>query len=335
MTLGVAVRRAARRAAVACAVAAVVVSGPAASAQVAGPPLGVTGTVRFHGAFPSRFVAPRNVEVWLPPGYERDAAARYPVLYVHDGQNVFAPATAYGGVDWGVDETMTRLIAERRVRPAIVVAIWNTAARLAEYLPQKALPPGARERGIALHIPGIEPLRDSVRSDAYVRFLVEELKPFVDRTYRTRPGRADTFLMGSSMGGLISAYALAEHPDVFGGAACLSTHWPAADGAMVEYLRGHLPSPTTHRLYFDHGTATLDSLYAPYQRRVDDVLRAGGYVDDVSLSSRVFPGAEHSERAWRVRVAEPLVFLLGQRARTSIRRTRLDTANVASRRAAS
>ena len=99
---------------------------------VAGPPLGVTGTVRFHGDFPSKYVAKRNVEVWLPPDYERETTRRYPVLYMHDGQNVFAPATSYTKVDWGVDETMTRLIAERKVRPAIVVAVWNTPARMQE-----------------------------------------------------------------------------------------------------------------------------------------------------------------------------------------------------------
>jgi predicted alpha/beta superfamily hydrolase len=273
------------------------------------PPLGVTGTVRFHGAFPSRHVAARHVEVWLPPGYARDAGTRYPVLYMHDGQNVFAPATSYTGLDWAVDETMTRLVAERRVRPAIVVAVWNTPARFFEYMPRRALDHLADSvRGM----PQTRAQTDSVRSDAYLRFLVAELKPFVDRTYRTRPGRADTFVMGSSMGGLISAYALAEYPAVFGGAGCVSTHWPAGDGVMIEYLRRQLPPPAGHRLYFDHGTATLDSLYAPYQRRADAVMRAAGYVEGRNWVTRVFPGAEHSERAWRARVEEPLVFLLGR-----------------------
>ena len=277
--------------------------------SIAGPPLGVTGTVRFHGGFPSRFVAKRNVEVWLPAGYDRDATARYPVLYVHDGQNAFAPATSYTGVDWGIDETMTRLIAERRVRPAIVVAVWNTPARVAEYMPQKAIPAGTRE--LTTGIPGFPPVTDSVRSDAYLRFLVEELKPFIDRTYRTRPGRADTFVMGSSMGGLISAYAVTEYPNVFGGAACLSTHWPAGNGVVIDYLAKSLPSPKTHRFYFDHGTATLDAAYGPYQLRADSVFYRRGY-DRKSYLTRVFPGADHSERSWRVRVDQPLIFLLGR-----------------------
>ena len=287
----------------------------AASAQptapVAGPPLGVTGTVRFHGTFPSVHVAARHVEVWLPPGYERDSSSRYPVLYMHDGQNAFNPATSFAGVDWAVDETMTRLVAERRVRPAIVVAVWNSPARFAEYMPRKAVADGGAGR-VETAVPGTDSSAGGLRSDAYLRFLVEELKPFVDRAYRTRPGPADTFVMGSSMGGLISLYALTEHPRVFGAAACLSTHWPAGDGAMLPYLRRALPSPSTQRVYFDHGTATLDSLYAPLQREVDALMRAGGFVEGRSWTTRVFPGAEHSERAWRVRVEEPLIFLLGR-----------------------
>lgn len=285
---------------------------PRAAMPAMDPPLGVTGTVRFHGAFPSRHVAARHVEVWLPPGYARDGAVRYPVLYVHDGQNVFAPATAYGGVDWAVDETMTRVVAERRVRPAIVVAVWNTPARFQEYMPQAAtayFPDSLRAR------PEVRAQIDSLRADAYLRFLVEELKPFIDRTYRTRPGRTDTFVMGSSMGGLISAYAVARHPAVFGGAACLSTHWPAGNEPLVRWFGDALPAPGAHRLWFDHGTATLDSLYPPLQRRMDSTLVARGWRAGRDFRTRVYPGAEHDERAWRARVADPLVFLLGRAAR--------------------
>ncbi len=294
---------------------AIVLAGARARAQqppaVPGPPLGVTGVVSFHGDFPSKLVAPRNVEVWLPPGYARQRTARYPVLYVHDGQNVFAPATSYTKVDWGIDETMTRLVAEGKVRPAIVVAVWNTPKRMQEYMPARALAsPGD---SISSGIPGVPAFPGPVLSDAYLRFLVEELKPFIDRTYRTRTGPADTFIMGSSMGGLISAYAVTEYPNVFGGAACLSTHWPAGNGAMVAYLRKALPGPTSgHRFWFDHGTAALDSLYAPYQRQVDGIMKAAGYTEGKNWVSRVYPGADHSERAWRVRVADPLVFLLGR-----------------------
>ncbi|HEV8197407.1 MAG TPA: alpha/beta hydrolase-fold protein, partial [Gemmatimonadales bacterium] len=279
---------------------------PVTAETVPGPTLGVTGDRRIHPDFPSRFVAPRNVEVWLPPGYTGHPAERYPVLYMHDGENVFDPATSFGGVDWAADETMTRLIRERKVRPAIVVAIWNTAKRYQEYMPQKPL------AGTTSHSTGFgSTMQNSeIISDDYLKFLVTELKPFIDKTYRTRPGRADTFTMGASMGGLIAAYAMTEYPDVFGGAACLSTGWPVADGAVIPYLARHAPDPRTHRFYFDLGTATLDSLFPPWQARADSALHAAGYANGRSYLSRTFPGAEHNERAWRDRLEVPLVFLL-------------------------
>jgi predicted alpha/beta superfamily hydrolase len=268
----------------------------------------VTGTVRRHAAFASKFVEPRNVDVWLPPGYEREPKKRYPVLYMHDGQNLFDPATSYGGVDWGVDEIMTKLIAGGEIREAIVVGVWNSPKRFLEYMPQKAVPNGDASalEGIPVEMKG------PILSDAYLKFLVHELKPFVDATYRTRTGRGDTFVMGSSMGGLISLYALCEYPKVFGGAGCVSTHWPAGDGSVIEYAKRALPRPGSHKIYFDFGTETLDAKYEPYQLRADDVMRRAGYRENRDWVTRKFPGAEHSERSWRQRVDVPLIFLLGR-----------------------
>ena len=280
---------------------------PITSLTVPGPSLGVTGERQVLQAFPSAHVPARQVEVWLPPGYGRDTTQRYPVLYLHDGQNVFDPATAFGGVDWGIDETMTRLIAERRVRPAIVVAVWNSPARAQEYMGAKLLPAGSSSFTMGS---GLPPMNGPLRSEAYLRFLTEELKPFIDRRFRTRPGREDTMVMGSSMGGLISLYALGEHPHVFGAAASLSTHWPAGDGAMLRYLETAMPDPATHRVYLDHGTRGLDAAYGPYQARAEALFRAKGY-EGRQLMSRVVDGAEHNERAWRVRADEALRFLLG------------------------
>ena len=106
-----------------------------AAVPVTGP--GVTGTVVRYAGMPSSHVAPRNVDVWLPPSYGKDPARRYPVLYMHDGQNLFDPATSYGNVDWAVDEAMTDLIAKGAVREAIVVGVWNTSKRRDEYMPQR------------------------------------------------------------------------------------------------------------------------------------------------------------------------------------------------------
>lgn len=265
------------------------------------------GRVEPHPDFPSRFVANRRVDVWLPPGYDAAAGERYPVIYLQDGQNLFDPATSYGGQPWAVDQAMLRLIRSGRTAGAILVGIWNTPARTAEYMPRKAV-----TEDVLTRLRGLVTQTDApIQSDQYLRFLVQELKPFIDRTYRTRPEAAHTFVMGSSMGGLISAYALAEYPAVFGGAACVSTHWPAADGAVIDYLARHLPAPGNHRIYFDFGTATLDATYEPYQRRMDDRMRERGYTEGRDWVTRKFPGAEHNETSWRERVEIPLAFLLG------------------------
>ena len=158
-------------------------------------------------------LAPRNVTVWLPPGYDGDRH-RYAVLYMHDERNLFDPATATGGQTWGVAEALTRLQAAGTVRPTIVVGIDNTPERRREYMPAGVaalLPPADRARFEASI--GGPPL-----SDAYLRFIVRDLKPMIDRRFRTDPRRSATFLMGSSMGGLISLYGVTEYPRVVGGA---------------------------------------------------------------------------------------------------------------------
>jgi predicted alpha/beta superfamily hydrolase len=149
-------------------------------------------------------------------------------------------------------------------------------------------------------------------SDAYLRFLVEELKPDVDAHYRTLPDARHTCLMGSSMGGLISLYALCEYPQVFGGAGCLSTHWPIGGRRLVNALGAVLPRAGQHRLYFDYGTRTVDRQYEPLQQWMDRWVAAAGYRQGEDWLTRKFAGADHSERAWRVRVHIPLDFLLGE-----------------------
>lgn len=255
----------------------------------------------------SQHVAERDVWVWLPPGYAEGGAERYPVIYAHDGQNLFDPARAFGGESWEIDRALERLLAAGRIRPAIVVGVANTERRVEEYLPQRAVAglPAAALRRFPI-------VRGELSADRYLRLLVEELKPEIDRRYRTLPGRGDTFVLGSSMGGLISVYAVAEYPNVFGGAACLSTHWPAADGAVIDYLEPRLAALRGRKLYFDLGTAALDASYPPFQRRMDAALRKAGWREGGDWITRVFPGAEHNEKAWQVRVEEPLEFLLGR-----------------------
>lgn len=270
---------------------------------------GLQGRLLRHPDFASRHVQPRHVDVWLPDGYDRDDA-RYRVLYMHDGQNLFGAVPSPGGTDWGIDEAMSRLAQAGTLRPAIVVAIWNTPARLAEYMPRAPL--GDEPVEFVAGYPAMPP--SDIVSDAYLDFIVEELKPFIDREYRTLPGRDDTFVMGSSMGGLISLYALARYPQIFGGAGAVSTHWPAGDGITIDWFARALPPAGSHRLYFDFGTATLDAAYEPFQRRMDQAMRSLGYTQGVDWTTLKFEGHAHSEAAWRERVDLPLRFLLAPHA---------------------
>jgi enterochelin esterase-like enzyme len=273
------------------------------------------GTIASIDSFRSAYVETRRVDVWLPAGY--DAARRYAVIYMHDGQRLFDSTVTTKGEEWGMDETLTGLMTQGKIRNTLVVGIWSNAeARHAEYFPWKpvaVLPDAERESITRLDFNG------TPRSDRYLMFLVRELKPYIDARFATLPDRENTFVGGSSMGGLIAFYALCEYPDIFGGAACLSPHWigntgrhdDVIPGAFGDYLRTHLPDPATHRFYFDHGTVGVDSLYAPGQRMIDAVMRAGGYGASRWIS-REFAGANHSERDWYRRLAIPMEFLLAR-----------------------
>ena len=268
------------------------------------------GTFERLGELSSDGIAQRRVDVWFPPEYGRDHRRRFPTLYMHDGQNLFRPADSFVGVAWNIHAVLAALAEAGSAQPAIIVAIWNTPQRVAEYMPAKALDRHAdtveRTRFVEEHG---EPL-----SDAYLKFIVYKLKPVIDERYRTRARRQDTHIMGSSMGGLISAYAFCEYPEVFANAGCLSTHWPVAAGAMIPYLEETLPNPSGRRIYFDHGTATLDAKYPPFQAKADQVMRRRGFVEGESWITQRYPGAEHSERAWQARVDVPLKYLLGTRS---------------------
>jgi enterochelin esterase-like enzyme len=279
------------------------------------------GTLIDLGTVTSKYADPRRVQVWLSSGYNAHGP-KYAVLYMHDGQNLFDKASAGYGMEWEVDEHLDRLIRDNKVRPTIVVGIWNTPKRLQEYVPSKAfdgLPPDYRQKVRALY--GGDPL-----SDGYLKFIVRELRPMIDRRFNVKTDRANTFIMGSSMGALISLYAIDEYPKVFGGAGMMSTHWPlfltpagqsvgdeeyeAVSSAFERYLTPALPDPRTHKLYFDHGSETLDAVYARYQQRVDRVVERRGYTQGVDWMTRSFPGQKHNEISWASRLDIPLQFLL-------------------------
>lgn len=288
---------------------AVVSARPLASQPV---PTVAAGRIERLANFPSRHVDPRHVDVWLPPGY--DGRTRLPVVYMHDGQMLYDSTVTWNKQEWTVDETVARLVREGRIGPVIVVGVWNNGKRRhSEYFPQRALatlPASTRDSLVHLALDG------APRADAYLRFLVEELKPAIDARFATKPDAAHTFVMGSSMGGLISLYALCEYPQVFGGAAALSTHWIGNFGAnatiplaFLTYLRDRLPDPATHRLWMDIGTTELDANYVIHQPVAERVARDRGY-GDRTMVSRIFTGAGHNERAWAARLDQPFAFLL-------------------------
>lgn len=266
----------------------------------------IVGELRRYENFPSKNVSPRNVDVWLPSDYS--PKRRYAVVYMHDGQMLFDSATTWNKQEWKIDETMTDLLRKREIRDAIVVGIWNTSKRWEEFMPEKALAMTTEAQRKAA---GGFDISKSL-ADEYLKFIVDEVKPFIDRNYSVKRDRANTFVMGSSMGGLISLYAISEYPAVFGAAACISTHFPAGEGIVVEYMKTSLPNPKRHRIYFDFGTATLDAAYEPFQMKADEVMKAKGYKAGKNWITKKFEGDDHSESSWSRRASIPLKVLLAK-----------------------
>lgn len=272
------------------------------------------GSLTYYENFTSQHFPQRNVLVWLPDGYTPDE--RYAVLYMHDAQMLFDETSSWNKQTWNVDSVAMAVQRDGRCRPFIVVGIENHPTdRLTEYMPQRILD----------YLPADNKLlaqygREKFIADGYLKFLVEELKPFIDSHYATLTDPANTVVMGSSMGGLISLYALAEYPEVFGAAGCLSTHTPVAIGAMEsespiwskafrDYLNDHLPAAEGHRVYMDYGDQTLDAAYAPYQRQVDSLFAAKGWSPE-EVQTRFFAGHAHDENSWESRLHIPFEWLL-------------------------
>jgi len=284
-------------------------------------PLSVaSGTLERITDFDSKHIEARNIDIWLPSGYQSNST--YSVLYMHDGQMLYDANNTWNNQEWGVDEVMTNLLNERKIDSTIVVGIWNNSKnRHADYFPEKpflSLPKSYRDTLYNLKRDDTNLLFSTpVQSDAYLKFIVSELKPYIDREYATKKRKENTYIAGSSMGGLISMYAICEYPSIFGGAACLSTHWPGIfetknnpiPEAFMHYMEENMPNPKTHKFYFDFGTETLDALYEPYQKQIDSILVHKGYNKE-NWTTRKFEGENHSENAWRKRLHIPITFLL-------------------------
>lgn len=266
----------------------------------------------------STFLGPRDITIFIPSTYWENDTAHFPVIYMHDGSNLFDPDSSYFDVDMGLDEAMERR-AKRDEPTAIVVGISNTDNRSWEYLPEEPMQRFMDEEGVSPQEarPGESFPDKGLLGDEYLKCIVQEIKPWMDKTFRTRPEREFTSIAGCSMGGLITWYALCEYPDVFGQGACISTHWPGrkaeAENNPFPYFLGHLdtslPAADSTRLWFDHGTEKLDSFYEPYQKQVDSLMQAKGFGTS-SWVSRTYAGEGHTANSWQKRVPEILDFLL-------------------------
>jgi predicted alpha/beta superfamily hydrolase len=254
-----------------------------------------------HERFHSEFLPDdRDIDVFLPPGYDAAADRRFPVLYLHDGQNLFDPAVAFGFTHWRVGETANALIDSARIEPLIIVGIHNTGReRIHEYTPTHD-----RKRG-------------GGKANDYGRMLVEEIKPFIDRSYRTLVDAANTGLGGSSLGALVSLYLGLQYPNVFGKLALLSPSVWWDRRAILGVVRRTTPRPPT-RIWLDMGTAESGRAGSA-QRVLDDTrllhvaLNKAGWIDDVDLHYEEVIGGTHSERAWSERFGHVLEFLFPRR----------------------
>jgi predicted alpha/beta superfamily hydrolase len=258
--------------------------------------------IRLHPRFASRYLStPRDLVVYLPPGYD-SGSAPCPVLYLQDGQNLFDPHTAFGGHDWRADVTADHLILRGEIEPLIVVGIYNTGVRrVSEYTPTKD--PRRRKGG---------------KGDRYAKMMAQELKPFIDREYRTRRQAAHNGVGGSSLGGLVSLQTGLLYPRVFGRLALLSPSVWWDNRSILEMVRAYR-SEARARIWLDSGTEEGD---APHQSIADmkllrDALTEKGWREGVDLQSSVVAGAGHHERAWSARFGDVLRYLFPSEPRKS------------------
>ena len=225
----------------------------------------------------------RKLRIYLPPSYAENAAKRYPVLYMHDGQNLFDAKTAAYGVEWGIDETANRLISQGAMDEIIVVGIDNSPDRMAEYTPC------------------CDPKHGGGKIDAYQAFVTDTVKPHIDRTLRTLPGRATTAIMGSSLGGIASVMIAQRQPQVFSMAGGVSSSFWWNEGNMLAEPTARVPV----KFYLDAGTRD-DGLEGTAAMR--DAMLKLGYQTGADLMFYADEGGIHNEKSWAARVDKPLTW---------------------------
>jgi predicted alpha/beta superfamily hydrolase len=249
------------------------------------------GQLRKHERFRSKFLRnQRDLIVYLPPGYEEQSWRHFPVLYLHDGQNLFDGATSFiPGMDWHVGQTADHFIHTSQVEPLIIVGMYNTKARIREYTPTQV------------------PKLGGGRADRYAKFLLEEVKPFIDREYRTLSGPSHTGIGGSSLGGLVSLYLGLKHSRIFGRIAALSPSVWWNQRGMHKFAAA-APVEPRPRIWLDIGTKEGPRILDDVEN-FRDVLLEKGWVLERDLHYERVEGAEHNEAAWAARVGPFLKFL--------------------------
>jgi len=244
----------------------------------------ITGNLKVHHNIKYEGILPRDVLVWLPKSYEESSQKKYPVLYMHDGQQLFDPATSTHGVDWQVDETVTKLVEQGKMKEIIVVGINNTKDRGSEY-------------------------SETAKGRAYRNFVIKKLKPFIDKTYRTLPGKEHTGIMGSSMGGLVSFLFVWHHPDIFSMAGCLSPAFVECD--ILKKVKNNKEKDKNIKIYMDNGGLGLEKKLQPGCEEMLELLEKQGFVRGDNLIWFRDKKAEHNEAAWAKRVWKPLLLMYG------------------------
>jgi predicted alpha/beta superfamily hydrolase len=235
----------------------------------------ITGLVKYHTHVQGVGLASRDIIVWLPPDYDRSSKQRYPVVYMQDGQNIVDPATSSFGVDWKIDETGDSLIRNKIVKGFIVVGIYNTADRTKEYTPGEV-------------------------GTAYMKFVVEKVKPLIDAQYRTMPDRKNTIVGGSSAGGIISFMLAWEYPNVFSKAICMSPAFKIED---IDYVKTVIESKQKRNVFFyiDNGGVGLETRLQPGVDAMIDALKQKGYKGGKDYFYVVDATAKHNESDWAKR----------------------------------
>lgn len=259
--------------------------------------------------------------IWLPPNYKK--YNKYPVVYMQDGQMLFDSTLTWNKQSWEVDRILGFAIRTKQLKPCIVVGIANGGIyRRSAYFPQKPFEnlPKATQDSLLYEAKTANKqalFHGKINSDAYLKYLVNDLKPLIDREFATLPNQLNTFIAGSSMGGLISWYAVSQFPEIFAGAACLSTHWPGAHNLennpipnqFIQFLTNNCKPFEGKKMYFDCGNVGLDSLYPKIQNKMDSVYKTC-LNDKMELKSERFLNDDHTETAWQNMLLIALQFLL-------------------------